>query len=77
MTSTEIKKLLKLDDNEKIKLVQTLWNSIAERNEDIELPKEHIHLIEQRLNLIRNGKVKFKNWNSLKKKYISSLESKS
>jgi putative addiction module component (TIGR02574 family) len=71
MTSAELRKLLKMSRNQKIKLVKTLWSDIARDQNDLRLPKEHSVLLERRLGQINKGISKFRNWDEVKKKYFA------
>lgn len=43
---------------------------IIDVNEDnIEIPKEHKTLLDERLKLVEEGKTNYKSWDSIKKKY--------
>jgi len=70
MTNTELKKLLNLPRKEKLKIVHTLWDNIAKEKVHEATYPEHIEVIKKRLKKIRSGKTKFKNWETLKNKYI-------
>jgi len=69
MTNTELKKLLRLPRNEKIKIVHTLWDNIAKDKVQGNTYPEHIEIIKKRLKKIKGGKIQFVNWESLKNKY--------
>jgi len=69
MTRTEIKKILRLKRNDKIKLVQTLWDSIEEEQGNLPMPKEHIVLLENRLKKLTQGKSTLKSWGEIKRKF--------
>lgn len=69
MTNTEIKKILKLNKKEKIKLVKTLWDSIEEEQKGSPVPKEHILLLDNRMKNIAHGKSTFKSWSEIKRKF--------
>jgi putative addiction module component (TIGR02574 family) len=50
MTVANIKKqALALKPAERIRLVQEIWDSIAAEPENVEVPEEHLRLIEERL----------------------------
>jgi putative addiction module component (TIGR02574 family) len=70
MTNTQIKKLLSLSRNEKLRIVHTLWDNIAKDKANNDMFPEHIAILDKRLKKIKNGKSKFKNWESIKSKYI-------
>ena len=69
MTKTEIKKILRLKRNEKIRLVQTIWNSIEEEQESLPLAKEHITQLDNRLKKLTQGKSTLKSWSEIKRKF--------
>ena len=69
MDQSQINQLLKLNRDEKIKLVQTLWDNIAQEQNDIEIPQWHKELLDERMQNIQNGRTKFKSWEEVKKKY--------
>lgn len=70
MTSTEIKKLLNLSRKEKIKIVQTLWDDIVKDQGTEKIPKEHIKILNERIGRIKSGETGFKDWETIKKKYL-------
>ena len=72
MTSTELAKIRRLPKNQKIRLVQTLWDDIAKDNESVKPLKEHLVLLEKRLKKVEKGKTKFTDWDKLKKKYFGT-----
>ncbi len=69
MTNAELKKLLNLPRNEKLKIVHTLWDNIAKDKVQETTYPEHIEIIKRRLKKIRSGKTRFNNWETLKNKY--------
>ena len=69
MTAIQINKLLKLKRDEKIELVQLLWDDIAKETTTINIPQSHKELVEHRLQKIQKGFGKFKSWEEIKKKY--------
>ena len=70
MTPSELKKIQDLPLNERIAIIQTMWDDIArEQSYDI-LPEEHKNILEERINRISDGNSKFKSWDDIKKKYI-------
>jgi len=68
MTETQIKELLNLPKDEKIDLVQTLWDSIAEEQSNSEISDEHKKILDDRLEKINDGSMKFKSWDEIKNK---------
>ena len=50
MTVANIKKqALALKPAQRIRLVQDIWDSLAEEPENVEVPEEHLRLIDERL----------------------------
>ena len=50
MTLAKVKKVgLSLTPAERIRLVQDIWDSIAAEPENVEVPEEHLRLIDERL----------------------------
>ncbi|MEX0778723.1 MAG: addiction module protein [Balneolales bacterium] len=64
------KQLSKLNKNEKLLLVEALWDSIASDPEDVELPANHKAIIEERLKTFEEDKAKGADWDDFIKKYI-------
>jgi len=62
MTKTQLEELHKLSKKDKIKLVQTLWDDIANDHDYTDLPIDHKKILEERLDAINNGKAIFRPW---------------
>jgi putative addiction module component (TIGR02574 family) len=60
MTKLLINELQKLSVKNKIKVVQTLWDDIAEEQAMDSLSDEHKKILEQRIQKINSGKATFK-----------------
>lgn len=69
MTRELITKLHKLSVKEKIKVVQTLWDDIAEEQAMDSLSLEHKRILEIRIQKINSGKAKFKPWVEIQAKF--------
>ncbi len=69
MTKQQLKEILNLSKEEKIELVQALWDDIASDKSEHLIPKEHKKLLEQTLRRITEGESQFKEWNEIKEKY--------
>jgi len=65
MTKLQMTELHKLSVKDKIKVVQALWDDIAEEQAIDSLSEEHKKIIEERLQKINSGKAEFKLWSGL------------
>lgn len=66
-TMTEIKNILKLSVDERIHLVQTIWDSIAADTEVSEISEEHKKIIDERLEAHKNSPNEVVSWDEVKK----------
>jgi len=64
---TEIKEILKLSVDERIHLVQTIWDSIAIDSEVSEISTEHKKILEERLLAHKNNPNDVVSWEEVKK----------
>ncbi len=64
---TEIKKILKLSVDERIHLVQTIWDSIAIETEISDISTEHKKIIDERLKAHKNNPIDIVSWEEVKK----------
>jgi len=69
MTKVQMSELLKLSVKDKIRVVQTLWDDIANEQSIDKLPTEHKRIIEERLNKINSGRATFSSWAEIQKRY--------
>jgi putative addiction module component (TIGR02574 family) len=69
MTEMQMSELHKLSVNDKIKLVQDLWDDIAEEQSIDTLSAEHIRILEERLQKINSGEANFKPWSEIQAKF--------
>ena len=69
MEKEELKKLQQLSKEEKIEVVQMLWDDIARNQNQVDIPEEHKRILDQRLEKMQEGKAKFKSWDEISKKY--------
>lgn len=53
--------------NEKIALMETLWTEISRVDEDVEVPKWHTDILDERERKIRSGEAKFIPWKDAKR----------
>lgn len=68
MEARKLKEILNLSKEEKLELVQTLWDNICEEYQ-LHITKEQLKIINERLERIDKGETKLKEWNKIKKKY--------
>lgn len=64
---TEIKDILKLSIDERIHLVQTIWDSIATDTEVSEITEEHKKILDERLKAHKNNPDDVVSWGEVKK----------
>jgi len=69
MDNTKLQEILNLSRDEKIELVQTLWNNITEDKTIPDVPEEHILELKKRLKKIDDGTAKFISWDDVQKKF--------
>jgi putative addiction module component (TIGR02574 family) len=69
MTKNQIAELHRLSKQEKIELVQMLWEDIAHDIDFNDLPEDHKAILEERLALMKQGKAEFKSWEDVQEKY--------
>jgi putative addiction module component (TIGR02574 family) len=65
---TEIKEILKLSVEERLHLVQTIWDSISGEAEDAEISKEHKAILNDRLESYKKNPEDNVNWEDVDKK---------
>ena len=63
---TEIKDILKLSVEERIHLVQTIWDSIAEDTEISEISEGHKRILDERLEAHKNNPDDVVSWEEVK-----------
>ena len=59
---------------DKIDIVQTLWDEIAEKQAMDSLSAEHKKILDDRLQKITNGEVQFKTWAEVQEKYETLIK---
>ena len=69
MTKLQMSELHKLPVKDKIKLVQTLWDDIADEQSIDTISTEHKRILDERLQKINSGKAEFKAWSDIQEKY--------
>ena len=73
MTKLQMADLHNLPVRAKLKVVQALWDDIANANTLESLPIDHKRILDERISLIDSGKAKFKPWSEVQKKYNQIL----
>ena len=70
MEKTLINELSQLNKNEKLLLVEALWDSIASDPEEMEVPDHHKSILEQRLQTLEEDKKSGSSWKEVRQKYL-------
>jgi putative addiction module component (TIGR02574 family) len=70
MEDSLIKELSRLNKNEKIILVEALWNSIASDPEQVDVPEHHKSILEERLQTLDKDTVNGKSWGEIRDKSL-------
>lgn len=70
MEDTLIKELSRLNKNEKIILVEALWDSIASDPDQVDVPEHHKTILEERLQTLDKDITNGKSWNEIHEKYL-------
>jgi putative addiction module component (TIGR02574 family) len=70
MEKTLINELSQLNKNEKLLLVEALWDSIASDPEEVEVPDHHKSILEQRLKTLEKDKKNGSSWKEIRQKYL-------
>ena len=70
MEKTLINELSQLNKNEKLLLVEALWDSIASDPEEVEVPDHHKSILEQRLKTLEKDKKNGTSWKEIRHKYL-------
>jgi putative addiction module component (TIGR02574 family) len=70
MDKALLKELSQLNKSEKLILVEALWDSIASDPSDVEIPKHHKEIIEERLKSFDQDKESGTSWEEIRQKYL-------
>lgn len=70
MDQTLIKELTQLSKNEKLLLVEALWDSIASDPDQLEVPEHHKNILEKRLQSFEEDKASGSSWDKIREKYL-------
>lgn len=66
----DIEDILKLPVEEKLEIVEKIWDSIEESGQNDEIPDWHKQILEERLQKHRDTPVQGKNWADVKKNIL-------
>jgi len=69
MTNLQMSELHKLSVKDKIKVIQTLWDDIAEEQSFDEFPEAHKKILDERMQKIAEGEAVYKPWSEVQKKF--------
>lgn len=69
MDKAQIAELHKLPMEEKLQIVQELWDDIARDNSLETISAEHKEILDQRIAKINSGQAQFKPWSDIQAKY--------
>ena len=70
MVDTLSKQLSKLNKNEKLLLVEALWDSIAADPDNLDIPDHHKSILDQRLESLETDISNASSWDEFKKNYL-------
>lgn len=59
--------LKKMSFKEKLRLMELIWQDISVDEEQISVPESHKDQLEERAQMVRDGKAEFINWEQAKK----------
>ena len=69
MTSLQMSELHKLSVKDKMEVVQTLWDDIAEEQSIGEFPEAHKKILDERIKKIAEGEAIYKPWTEIQQKF--------
>jgi len=70
MEKALLDELSQLNKNEKLILVEALWDSIASDPKEVEVPEHHKTIIEERLKTLEQDKKSGSSWEEVRQKYL-------
>ena len=65
--------LKELPLNEKMRMMEALWDGISSQEEILEVPRWHKDILDEREQLIREGKAKFIDWEIAKQQIRAAV----
>ncbi|HEX4372091.1 MAG TPA: addiction module protein [Puia sp.] len=72
----DIAEIKKLPVEQKLKIIDELWESIDDNKLDTLSQKEEMNLLEERMELYEKGKMKFSPWNEVKERLNKKFSGK-
>lgn len=63
-----------LSVEEKLLLMEALWNDLSEKVESMEIPERHKEILVERENNIQAGEAKFVDWEKAKKQINKAVQ---
>jgi len=70
MDNTKLNEILNLSKEDKLQLINDIWDSLNEELRNSEIPEWHKQILDERLKKMENGEATFKNWEEIKRKYL-------
>jgi putative addiction module component (TIGR02574 family) len=70
MEKALLDELSQLNKNEKLILVEALWDSIASDPNEVEVPEHHKTIVEERLKTLEQDQKSGSSWEELRQKYL-------
>lgn len=64
------KEIEKLTADEKLELIEQLWDDINEKKMGTGTPAHHKKILTERIEKLNSGKTTFKPWEEIKQKYL-------
>ena len=64
----------RMTTEEKIRTMETLWDDLCKKAENIPAPSWHKEILDERENGIKNGKYEFMDWDEARKKILNSIK---
>ncbi|MFT4589629.1 MAG: putative addiction module component (TIGR02574 family) [Candidatus Binatia bacterium] len=72
MINVEEIRLLPLRD--KLQMIETLWDDIARREDELEMPQWQRDLLDERERLVESGKAEFLDWEDAKQQISKATQ---
>ncbi|MDZ7718373.1 MAG: addiction module protein [Balneolaceae bacterium] len=63
-----------LSTEEKLLLMEALWNDLSEKIESMEIPERHKEILDEREKKIQAGEAKFVDWEKAKKQINKAVQ---
>jgi putative addiction module component (TIGR02574 family) len=69
MASYQMSELHKLSVEDKMEVIQSLWDDIAEEQSIGEFPEAHKKILDERIQKLAEGGTNFKSWSEVQQKF--------